>query len=183
MGGRAGRRQAKPAAQDQSSEIRGQLSRPQSSKDRAKDRAQRPHRRVNPPAPRSPRPTSAPPPALLALTTRFPLKAIRARRGPTSDLCPLIFAGWSSPVARQAHNLKVVGSNPTPATKISPVTSKGYGAFACSHPGSHGRRGITVESRGGANLRNQAAWLRRVRASSRTVEFRLRTKRSPVRRC
>ena len=28
-------------------------------------------------------------------------------------------AGWSSPVARQAHNLKVVGSNPTPATSIS----------------------------------------------------------------
>ena len=27
-------------------------------------------------------------------------------------------AGWSSPVARQAHNLKVVGSNPTPATNI-----------------------------------------------------------------
>ena len=30
----------------------------------------------------------------------------------------LYIAGWSSPVARQAHNLKVVGSNPTPATKI-----------------------------------------------------------------
>ena len=29
---------------------------------------------------------------------------------------PTIDAGWSSPVARQAHNLKVVGSNPTPAT-------------------------------------------------------------------
>jgi hypothetical protein len=29
----------------------------------------------------------------------------------------LFGAGWSSPVARQAHNLKVVGSNPTPATK------------------------------------------------------------------
>ena len=28
-------------------------------------------------------------------------------------------AGWSSLVARQAHNLKVVGSNPTPATKIT----------------------------------------------------------------
>ena len=28
-------------------------------------------------------------------------------------------AGWSSPVARQAHNLKVVGSNPTPATNFS----------------------------------------------------------------
>ena len=27
-------------------------------------------------------------------------------------------AGWSSPVARQAHNLKVVGSNPTPAPKF-----------------------------------------------------------------
>ena len=32
-------------------------------------------------------------------------------------------AGWSSPVARQAHNLKVVGSNPTPATKASPIKS------------------------------------------------------------
>src|SRR5581483_7971823 len=26
------------------------------------------------------------------------------------------YAGWSSPVARQAHNLKVAGSNPAPAT-------------------------------------------------------------------
>jgi hypothetical protein len=26
-------------------------------------------------------------------------------------------AGWSSPVARQAHNLKATGSNPVPATK------------------------------------------------------------------
>ena len=32
-------------------------------------------------------------------------------------LC-VIVAGWSSPVARQAHNLKVVGSNPTPATNF-----------------------------------------------------------------
>src|SRR6266404_613810 len=28
-------------------------------------------------------------------------------------------AGWSSPVARQAHNLKVVGSNPAPATILT----------------------------------------------------------------
>jgi hypothetical protein len=28
----------------------------------------------------------------------------------------LFGAGWSSPVARQAHNLKVAGSNPAPAT-------------------------------------------------------------------
>jgi hypothetical protein len=25
-------------------------------------------------------------------------------------------AGWSSPVAREAHNLEVAGSNPVPAT-------------------------------------------------------------------
>jgi hypothetical protein len=30
---------------------------------------------------------------------------------------PAIAAGWSSPVARQAHNLKVAGSNPAPAPK------------------------------------------------------------------
>jgi hypothetical protein len=28
------------------------------------------------------------------------------------------FAGWSSLVARRAHNPEVVGSNPTPATKL-----------------------------------------------------------------
>ena len=33
-------------------------------------------------------------------------------------------AGWSSPVARQAHNLKVTGSNPVPATKSPPQTQK-----------------------------------------------------------
>ena len=31
-------------------------------------------------------------------------------------------AGWSSPVARQAHNLKVTGSNPVPATKTNSTT-------------------------------------------------------------
>ena len=30
-----------------------------------------------------------------------------------------INAGWSSPVARQAHNLKVAGSNPAPATNTT----------------------------------------------------------------
>ncbi|MGO7215835.1 hypothetical protein ACCS75_32765, partial [Rhizobium ruizarguesonis] len=32
--------------------------------------------------------------------------------------------GWSSPVARQAHNLKAAGSNPAPATKLSFQKSK-----------------------------------------------------------
>ena len=33
-------------------------------------------------------------------------------------------AGWSSPVARQAHNLKVVGSNPAPATNKTKALRK-----------------------------------------------------------
>src|SRR5688572_15360717 len=44
-------------------------------------------------------------------------------------------AGWSSPVARQAHNLKVVGSNPTPATKLSPEIRRLasiFRAFSCA---------------------------------------------------
>ena len=32
-------------------------------------------------------------------------------------------AGWSSPVARQAHNLKVAGSNPAPATNLCAIRS------------------------------------------------------------
>ncbi|MER5174111.1 hypothetical protein, partial [Thioclava kandeliae] len=34
------------------------------------------------------------------------------------------------PVARQAHNLKVVGSNPTPATNVSDPTLAIRGGFA-----------------------------------------------------
>ena len=34
-----------------------------------------------------------------------------------SKRCQGFIAGWSSPVARQAHNLKVIGSNPIPATR------------------------------------------------------------------
>ncbi len=33
----------------------------------------------------------------------------------------LIVAGWSSPVARQAHNLKVVSSNLAPATNYRAI--------------------------------------------------------------
>jgi hypothetical protein len=44
----------------------------------------------------------------------------------------LIDAGWSSPVARRAHNPKVVGSNPTPATTKSSIKSGGYGGIAIS---------------------------------------------------
>ena len=34
----------------------------------------------------------------------------------TPNIQQITHAGWSSPVARQAHNLKVIGSNPIPAT-------------------------------------------------------------------
>src|SRR5436190_23061280 len=35
-------------------------------------------------------------------------------------------AGWSSPVARQAHNLKVAGSNPAPATNKKPAFERAF---------------------------------------------------------
>ena len=37
-------------------------------------------------------------------------------------------AGWSSPVARQAHNLKVTGSNPVPATNVTELDTPPFGA-------------------------------------------------------
>ena len=40
-------------------------------------------------------------------------------------------AGWSSPVARQAHNLKVVGSNPTPATTGVTLAAPAPVAWGC----------------------------------------------------
>ena len=57
-------------------------------------------------------------------------------------------AGWSSLVARQAHNLKVVGSNPAPATnfvKIWLTTRRGV-----AQPGSAfawGAKGHEFKSR------------------------------------
>src|SRR5262249_55639570 len=45
-------------------------------------------------------------------------------------------AGWSSPVARQAHNLKVAGSNPAPA----PISTMHGGALCPSVPIFPGQR-------------------------------------------
>jgi putative transposase len=56
------------------------------------------------------------------------MPGIRRPGGP----CHLTFiaAGWSSPVARQAHNLKVIGSNPIPATTFTEqAASPGMAAF------------------------------------------------------
>src|SRR5208283_5992285 len=52
--------------------------------------------------------------------------------GPGPSGAGHIGAGWSSPVARQAHNLKVVGSNPTPATKIKARNVKALAGFFTS---------------------------------------------------
>ena len=45
-----------------------------------------------------------------------PTSEIRSPLPPIPVIRSLASAGWSSPVARQAHNLKVEGSNPSPAT-------------------------------------------------------------------
>src|SRR5215469_11991163 len=45
-----------------------------------------------------------------------PRRAARTHFKQTDHLCYYVSAGWSSLVARRAHNPEVVGSNPTPAT-------------------------------------------------------------------
>ena len=56
--------------------------------------------------------------------------ASSSREGPTTEqdsvaerFRPPNDAGWSSPVARQAHNLKAAGSNPAPATTSNIIHS------------------------------------------------------------
>jgi hypothetical protein len=53
------------------------------------------------------------------------------RSGSVFEGAQRFIAGWSSPVARQAHNLKVIGSNPIPATKLmkNPAISKDCWVF------------------------------------------------------
>ena len=48
-------------------------------------------------------------------------------------------AGWSSPVARKAHNLEVAGSNPAPATSFP----RGVGVADADNPG-----GFCLQCRG-----------------------------------
>ena len=60
-------------------------------------------------------------------------------------------AGWSSPVARQAHNLKVAGSNPAPATKKA-RKFKYLRAFTICVPKRGGAGGALGEQEGGKIL-------------------------------
>jgi lipoate-protein ligase A len=52
---------------------------------------------------------------LLTSTTPVPIMRVPSGGGVVTHHD--IVAGWSSLVARRAHNPKVVGSNPAPATK------------------------------------------------------------------
>ena len=47
----------------------------------------------------------------------------------------MVSAGWSSPVARQAHNLKVVSSNLAPATTFPIPTHPGLRPLTVLVPG------------------------------------------------
>ena len=94
------------------------------------------------PIPSRTRPSTASAPMVLCLKTREsrwlpgqpsphaqrfkPPSSRPQSRPPSGSVDPVpqgtgIGAGWSSPVARQAHNLKAAGSNPAPATKPTPA--------------------------------------------------------------
>ena len=66
-------------------------------------------------------------------------------------------AGWSSPVARQAHNLKVVSSNLAPATKNTDVSIN----YLNASPSSVGRFCILglIEARFGSAAANDVQHL------------------------
>src|SRR6478672_6161379 len=56
-------------------------------------------------------------------------------RGPNPSITIIsdsFAAGWSSPVARQAHNLKVTGSNPVPAPKFETAPAHAGAVFVCA---------------------------------------------------
>ena len=73
--------------------------------------------------PSRPGPEDCKPPAVL----RFSGSALARKAGSAVRLGARHGdAGWSSPVARQAHNLKVAGSNPAPATIETPIISYRY---------------------------------------------------------
>ena len=67
---------------------------------------------------------------------RYPIWPQRRHRSALRFAEPVtrqVVAGWSSPVARQAHNLKVAGSNPAPAPKLTKPrwhTPRGFLLFA-----------------------------------------------------
>src|ERR1700733_11997139 len=76
------------------------------------------------------------------LIDRRPWALARFVSGSVFEGAQRFIAGWSSPVARQAHNLKVIGSNPIPATKYHAdlmALKKPSSGTAFSFPGSRSK--------------------------------------------
>ena len=63
-------------------------------------------------------PKQGTPPQLASAKCAKNQKGVDRQLGATHVAPPLV-AGWSSLVARQAHNLKVAGSNPAPAPNLT----------------------------------------------------------------
>ncbi len=63
------------------------------------------------------------------------LNGIQEARGSIPLISTIIVAGWSSLVARRAHNPEVVGSNPAPATNFGGVAQlvRAHGSYPCCH--------------------------------------------------
>ena len=102
------------------------------------------------------RQTAKPPHKQNQRNSGLPQAAVRA-----SNKTPKLTAGWSSPVARQAHNLKVAGSNPAPATTDNrrPAIARS-GAFSfCAAP-------VQAERIAARSPRNSSRRLQRTAASA-----------------
>ena len=85
------------------------------------------------------------------------------RRKPGQD------AGWSSLVARQAHNLKVVGSNPTPATTQPPENIDVFRGFLCAGSPNVGKVSTRAAAHGiYLQSTNDRAWLRQAALRKRS---------------
>ena len=103
------------------------------------------------PIPSRTRPLNAPAPMVLCLKAResrsppglpsaLVLHSLSRQYARPPALRGRPVAGWSSPVARQAHNLKVAGSNPAPAT-----TSRREYAYQPAR--QHARRAVSYVAR------------------------------------
>ncbi len=88
-------------------------------------------------------------------------------------------AGWSSPVARQAHNLKVTGSNPVPATIFirSVGAPASVGQWAC--PNVRHRPAIAPGSRDSGRFTSNLDAQGRVAGTSTIVSISERTSGLP----
>ena len=91
--------------------------------------------------------------ARAAIRTRKTLKT-HSHVSYTQRLQAQTVAGWSSPVARQAHNLKVTGSNPVPATILDTldITPPSQAALSFVHHASRSEALATTSGSGPSSV-------------------------------